>query len=126
MFKISTEMIRNVSIRREFLPHWQALLCLVLIGLMLYNPFVGLWGSNDGLCYDHLARNRATVGASELQHFSPVTNSTNSQTELDIDVPAIGLLQNLSEETTCTDFQEVVVPRIQFFAHLWNKPPPSL
>jgi hypothetical protein len=126
MFKISTEMIRNVSIRREFLPHWQALLCLVLIGLMLYNPFVGLWGSNDGLCYDHLARNRATVGASELQHFSPVTNSTNSQTELDIDVPAIGLLQIVTEEVSREDLQEVILPQIEFCTSLWNRPPPSL
>lgn len=119
-------MKKAVSSRGECLSHWQVLLCFVLVGLMLYNPFAGLWGANDGFCYDHLARNRATVGASELQHFSPVSNPTNLQTELDVDIPAARLLQNLSEETTCADFQEVVVPRIEFFTHLWNRPPPSL
>ena len=119
-------MKKAVSSRREYLSHWQVLLCFVLVGLLLYNPFAGLWGANDGLCYDHLARNRATVGASELQHFSPVSNSTNVQAELDIEIPAAGLLQIVSEETSRTDFKEVVAPQTEFFAPLWNKPPPSL
>ena len=122
----SAEMKKAVSSRGECLSHWQVLLCFVLVGLMLYNPFAALWGANDGLCYDHLARNRATVGASELQHFSPVTNSANSQTELDVDIPAIGLLQIVTEEVSRGDLQEVVLPQIEIGTSLWNRPPPSL
>ena len=118
-------MKRAVPRRGESLSHWQVFLCLVLVALMLYNPFMGLWGSNDGICYDRLARNRATVGASELQHFSPVSSDT-TQTELDIDVPAMGLMQVVREELSRTDLQEVSPPQSDFFTQYWNKPPPAL
>ena len=114
-----------ISSRGENLSRWQVLLCVVLVGLLLYNPFVGLWGANDGFCYDHLARNRATVGASELQHFSPVSNSA-TQSELDVDVPATGLLQVVCEECPHTDILEVTPLQIEFFTEHWNKPPPAL
>ena len=93
---------------------------------MLYNPFAGLLGVNDGLSYDHLARNRATVGASELQHFSPVSSSEASQVELDLDIPASGILQFVREELSRTELQEIFPPQTKYFTELWNKPPPSL
>ncbi|HVM74412.1 MAG TPA: hypothetical protein VMT75_02145 [Candidatus Saccharimonadales bacterium] len=117
----------SISMRGECLPLWQVLLSLVLVGLMLYNPFAGLWGYNDGLSYDHLARNRATVGASELQHFSPVSNSAASQrSELAADVPATGLLQVVREAQPHTDSLQAFPALAEFFTDLWNKPPPSL
>jgi len=118
-------MKRTVPRRGESLSHWQAFLCFALVALMLYNPFLGLWGSNDGVCYDRLARNRATVGASELQHFSPVSNA-GAQSELDVDLPSTGLLQIVCEELLRPDVQEVFSPQSEFFAQFWNKPPPSL
>ena len=119
-------MKRSVSNRRERLSHCQVLLCLLLVGLMLYNPFAGLWGVGDGLSYDHLARNRATVGASELQHFCPVSNSAASQVELDVDIPATGMLPFAREEFSRTELQETFPPQTKFSTELWNKPPPSL
>lgn len=104
---------------------WQGCVCILLIGLVLYNPFAGLFGSNDGFCYDRLARNRATVGASELQHFSPVTSSI-AQTELDLDTPAKTLMQVRWQEYHDADLQEAFVPHAEFTAQLWNRPPPSL
>jgi hypothetical protein len=103
-------------------------MCLVLVALMLYNPFIGLWGSNDGVCYDRLARNRATVGASELQHFSPVSgiSGNTTQTELDIDVSAMGLVPMVCEELSRTDLLEVIPRQAEFFTQYWNKPPPTL
>jgi hypothetical protein len=118
-------MKRAVPGRRESPSHGQVFLCLLLVALMLYNPFMGLWGSNDGVCYDRLARNRATVGASELQHFTPVPSDT-PQTELDIDVPGTGLMQIVCEELSRTDLQEVIPPQARFFTRYWNKPPPAL
>lgn len=119
-------MIKAISSRGKYLSPGQALLCFVLAGLLLYNPFVGLLSSSDGLSYDHLARNRATVGASELQHFSPVSNSADAQTELDVDTPATGLLHVVCEEWLHADLQEAHPPQAEFFAEFWNKPPPSL
>jgi len=118
-------MKRAVPRRGESLSHWQAFMCLVLVALMLYNPFMGLWGSNDGISYDRLARNRATVGASELQLFSPVSSDT-TQNELDIDIPAMGLMQVVCEELSRMDVQEVIPPQAEFFTQYWNKPPPRL
>jgi hypothetical protein len=37
----------------------------------LYNPFISLIHSTHGLSVHHLTRNRSTVGAGELQNFSP-------------------------------------------------------
>jgi hypothetical protein len=45
--------------------------CLLLVALCLYNPFLATTLSSDCLSIQHSASNRATVGASELQHFSP-------------------------------------------------------
>jgi hypothetical protein len=45
--------------------------CLLLVALCLYNPFQAAAPSSDSLNIRHSASNRATVGASELQHFSP-------------------------------------------------------
>ena len=114
-----------ISSRGEHLSRWQVLLCLIVVGLLLYNPFAGLWAANDGFCYDHLARNRATVGASELQHFSPVSNS-EMHAELDVDVPATGLLQIVCEEYAHIDVPEITPLQTEFFAEHWNKPPTSL
>src|SRR5271169_4113874 len=51
---------------------WRAWICVLLIMFILYNPFLGLTSASNGLAYQALARHRASVGASELQHFAPV------------------------------------------------------
>ena len=56
----------------KHLPMWGRCICVLLVGLLLYNPFAALTRASDGLAYDALARHRATVGASEMQHFAPV------------------------------------------------------
>ena len=106
------------------MPGWRGWICVALIGLILYNPFAALCGSNNGFCYDRLARNRASVGASELQHFSPVSNSI-TQTELDVDVPATDRMQVVQEEYQAADLHEVLPPQTEPITQLWNKPPPS-
>ena len=125
MLSLRLEMKGIFSTRKKALPDWQVGLCLLLIGLMLYNPFASLWAAGDGFCYDRLARNRATVGASELQHFSPVTNS-NAQMELDVDVPSTDLMQLVREEHWSFNPQELFSPSAEIFTHLWSRPPPSL
>src|SRR5271163_3675702 len=53
-------------------PKWQIGICLLLVALIIYNPYLAGAESGAGLCVRHSASNRATVGASELQHFSPI------------------------------------------------------
>lgn len=119
------EMKLVLSSRGSDLPGWwQVCLCVALIGLMLYNPFASLCGTNDGLCYDQLARNRATVGASELQHFSPITDST-IQSQLDLDTPATGLLPVVWEAFSLFDLQQAFAPQPDLLNEFWNKPPPA-
>src|ERR1700676_3625639 len=57
------------SIQASHLNIW---VCVLLAALMLYNPFAALYFSHDTIEVHTLQRNRASVGASELQHFSPV------------------------------------------------------
>ena len=118
-------MKRLLPTRGETLPRWQPCLCMVLIGLLLYNPFAGLWGLNDGVCCDRMARNRATVGACELQHFPPVTNGA-VQAEPDVDVRSTDLMPMIREERWVADPQEVLLPHAEFFPQFWKRPPPAL
>ncbi|HTP69790.1 MAG TPA: hypothetical protein VMJ35_12865 [Dongiaceae bacterium] len=117
-------MKRTFPYRSEVVPGWRGWVCILLIGLVLYNPFAGLFSSNDALCYDGLARNRATVGASELQHFSPVTNSVG-QTDLYVDVPATDLIQLVREEYAGAELKQVSPPHSELLNQQWNRPPPS-
>ena len=118
-------MKRMIASRGERVSHWHAALCVLLVGLMLYNPFAGACNPNEGLSYDHLARNRATVGASELQHFSPVSNST-SHGELDVDVPAAVHRQPVGVAFCHLGAQVAFRPQPSLLTEFWNKPPPSL
>src|SRR4029077_9232412 len=59
------------SRERSVVPRWHAWVCLCLALLLLYNPYLAAPSSARGLNVRHPASNRATVGASELQSFSP-------------------------------------------------------
>ncbi len=106
-------------------PRLQAVVCLLLAGLLLYNPFLPVIHSSTGLSVHHLSRNRATVGAAELQHFSPVSK----------EVAADALLVERTGEIIATsggqEFQLAIVltrDRVispDFSSSLWFRPPPS-
>jgi hypothetical protein len=104
----------------------KAFFCLLLAMLLLYNPFLALLHSGGQAAVDHLARNRATVGASELQHFSPVSS--------------LGMAQDSAFEETFAISPRAIkgqypatlllaIPRLassDFSSSLWFRPPPSL
>ena len=50
---------------------WQAAVCLLLVGLVIFNPYLAAPDTYGNTCIRRLPSNRATVGASELQHFTP-------------------------------------------------------
>jgi hypothetical protein len=100
--------------------------CLTLAILFLYNPFLGMASSGDGLNIRCSASHRATVGASELQHFSP----TNARKIFSI--PVATLLNWLVSPATSTTRYAVKTSTLLHFidpllcADLWFRSPPSL
>lgn len=103
----------------------EAWVCLLLLGLLLYNPFAKALGNTDHSSIDKRPSNRATVGASELQHFSPVSKSV-TQTVHVFDAVGIETIQasdedgrfNLEPLQRHSSVSEILVL-------IWNRPPPA-
>jgi hypothetical protein len=93
--------------------------------LVVYNPFAALNGSSYRLSYEKLARNRASLGASELQHFSPVS-SPDSQIELNVDLLSAEPRSCPQESQSCRDQQALIPVEPELLAGVWFRPPPSL
>jgi len=105
---------------------WKILVSFSLAMLFLYNPFIALLHSGGPVSVHHLARNRATVGAAELQPYSPVSVQDAvevSVVEESFAIPA-GAIKGEFPSTILP-----VVPRIastDFSSSLWFRPPPSV
>jgi hypothetical protein len=101
-------------------------LCIsvLLIGLVLYNPFLALANHSDGLTYQASARHRATVGASEMQHYTPVRGE-NAQLGITVEQVFTELVVENNESPSHT-FQEATLPqRLELTASVWFRPPPT-
>ena len=104
---------------------WQAGCCVLLAFLLLYNPFAALRCSPSNNSVHNPQRNRATVGASEMQHFGLVQKETQS-TELstegnrdEVAVPAGSFVARGFE-------RQEEVPQPEFSSKAWSRPPPTL
>jgi hypothetical protein len=104
---------------------WQVCLCALLIGLVLYNPFLLLTNQSDGLAYHSLARHRATVGASEMQHFSPV-QSESVQPEIIVETAVIEVVAPKNDYPLPIVEEEILLRQPELVANIWFRPPPSL
>jgi hypothetical protein len=90
--------------------------------LLLYNPFAALYYSHDTIEVHTLERNRASVGASELQHFSPVQD----------DIPQADLMESSRDEVAVPAGsyvargleREAEVPQPTIVSKVWSRPPP--
>jgi hypothetical protein len=98
-------------------------MCVLLAALILYNPFVALCLSHGTIEIHTLQRNRASVGASELQHFSPVQD--------DIPQADINLEANRKEVVAPAETfvargfeREVEVTQSDVASEVWSRPPP--
>jgi hypothetical protein len=97
------------NLDRRTASYWRGWVCLFLALLMLYNPFAASLSSDGALNICHRASNRATVGASELQHFSFANGRDPRLTQSLPDLP-----------------RETSLPQQIFGASLWFRPPPAL
>jgi hypothetical protein len=105
-------------------PLWGVCARLLLVGLLLYNPFLALATHSDGLTYQALARHRATVGASELQ---PIAQVQEQSALPDIIVAEIftGLVQ-VNEFPATTPQQPKLLQRMEQVPEICFRPPPQL
>ena len=107
-----------------WLPRWQVCLSVLLILLVLYNPFSALAGYCGSPSYDKLACNRASIGSSELQHFSPVSNP-GLHSDLDVVLLSAELLRSSQETEPGKDQREEIPSEPAKLAGVWFRPPPS-
>ena len=112
---------------------WKAVLlrprhvaCLLMVLSLLYNPFVAALGTVNHPDFCRPASHRATVGASELQHFSPA-NGWGFFPAPDFAEPLLAEpLLHLSVEPFFA-WPVISVSLPQFFGPgLWFRPPPAL
>jgi hypothetical protein len=107
-----------------WLPRWQVCLSVLLILLVIYNPFSALSGYSGSVSYDKLARNRASIGSSELQHFSPVSNP-GLHSDVAVALLSAELLRCAQESEPGADQREELPPEPAKLAGVWFRPPPS-
>jgi hypothetical protein len=104
--------------------HWTVGLCLFLVALFLYNPFLTIPGSSPVVKVQHPPSFRATVASSELRR------SRVTQAQPQIQAPEEAVLEGVAHFTLAIvsigvpqqeslDFQ----PRT-FSKSLWFRPPP--
>jgi hypothetical protein len=99
--------------------------CVVLATLLLFNPFSTALRSGHRLEVCHPVSHRATVGASELQHFAPTDGwgslPAMDTTEAEVALPLPALPDHFFFVSLPT-----LLPSQQFFGSgLWFRPPPA-
>jgi hypothetical protein len=100
------------------------LVCLLLVACFLYNPFISLIHSSHGLSAHHLTRNRSTVGAGELQNFSPESKAAA------LNVLSAKCIRETLIAPPVVEFLAVVFAPVrpifvEFTSNLFFRPPPS-
>jgi hypothetical protein len=100
--------------------------CLFLAFSLLYNPFLAAPRTTGGFEVGHPASHRATVGASELQHFLSIVGlDFASFADLaPAEVPV--LLAVLSGPISFHVSRGLYPPQQLLCASLWFRPPPAL
>jgi len=109
---------RGVSIAR-------GCLCLLLAALFLYNPFLATPNCFGELNLRHPARNRATVGASELQQFKVGDEGSKIKVPVSAAAESPHALPGPAESAPSLFLQRVSPPQQFLSASLWFRPPPA-
>jgi hypothetical protein len=100
-------------------------ICVLLAALILYNPFAALGFSHGPVEVHTLQRNRASVGASELQHFSPVQDDTK-QADVNLETSREEVAAPAGSYVARGFEREVEVPQSDIVSKVWSRPPPLL
>jgi hypothetical protein len=105
---------------------WRVALCVILVALFLYNPFLTIYGASPIVNIQHPLSYRATIASSELRRCTVEPAKPL--------VPALeAAVAFESEQSPATDEVTPVLPRDLFRAlpqvicnSLWFRPPPVL
>jgi hypothetical protein len=102
------------------------LVCLLLAGLFLYNPFLAASRASSGLAVCHPASYRATVAACEIEQLAqPSASFSLAQPEFDATVLSIPRMSVPDAETRDHVQKDVeATPQTGFSSSLWFRPPP--
>jgi len=96
---------------------------VLLAAFILYNPFAALCFSHGTIEVHTLQRNRASVGASELQHFSPVQDG-KQQVDLNLGSKREEVVEP-AESFVARGFErDVELPQSDIAFTIWSRPPP--
>jgi hypothetical protein len=108
-------------------PGVRALLCLLLAGLFLYNPFLGMAHTSGDPSVCHPARHRATVGAGELEHFAQPNGIAIPSPDVYLAPASIDILPAVTARGHSNVVYAIVVsPQAGFSSSLWFRPPPAV
>jgi hypothetical protein len=97
--------------------------CVLLALWLLYNPFAAVYYSHNTMEVHTLQRNRASVGASELQHFSPVQDDI-PQVDVNLDASLAEVVAPAGSYVACGFQREIEVPQSDILSKVWSRPPP--
>jgi len=113
--------------RRDAARIWQVVVCFLLAGLFLYNPFLVSHREDGNLTVCHPASHRATVGSSELEQFPQRDKVVAALPDLDVVEVAIDLTVAISSTRRQTiDREADASPQTGFSSSLWFRPPPAV
>ena len=115
----------NPPVGAGSVPNWFRAVCFALIVLLVHNPYLIAAAKAGGLNVSHHPSYRATVAASELQHFSPPNDRISFAVEV------AGVFQDFAPLRIDARHPLVYAPQVlspppQFWsAGLWFRPPPA-
>jgi hypothetical protein len=105
--------------------HLRALFCLALAIFLLCNPFLVLLRAPGDTSVRHPVSHRATIGSSELQHFSPVSGQEAPDTSTaQADTERLPVRSEQLVRPTSNDQELLTIAAPEFSASLWFRPPP--
>jgi len=105
---------------------WRAGVCLALIVLLLYNPFLTILGSSQNISVRHVLSYRATVASSELRRCM-LEPAQPPLPELTTVIFFAAFLLETGDETLAAQPRDASVPvSLASCDNVWFRPPPSV
>jgi hypothetical protein len=119
-------MKRHTSLRLEFSePRSRAAFCLVLVALLLYNPFFTVVGSSRDTSVQHPISYRATLAGTELGR-GILDAATPLVPQLAVAVRQAAILFLPSAKIASARPSDAAQPILEAVRHaIWFRPPPS-